>query len=154
MKKIGIHGSTGSIGTQALEIIRNDKDITCVYLTAYSNVDLLISQAIEFKPQYICLVDDTKENFLRDQLSSKNIEILIGESGLKEISKIKDIDLMLNALVGYSGMIHTFIAADNGIDIALANKESLVVAGKLIKDKIKQNKSKLFPVDSEHSAIW
>ena len=154
MKKIGIHGSTGSIGTQALEIIRNDKDITCVYLTAYSNVDLLISQAIEFKPQYICLVDGTKENFLRDQLSSKNIEILIGESGLKEISKIKDIDLMLNALVGYPGMIHTFIAADNGIDIALANKESLVVAGKLINDKIKKNKSKLFPVDSEHSAIW
>ena len=114
----------------------------------------MISQAIEFKPQYICLVD-TKENFLRDQLSSKNIEILIGESGLKEISKIKDIDLMLNALVGYSGMIHTFIAADNGIDIALANEESLVVMSKLIKeDKIKQNKSKLFPVDSEHSAIW
>ena len=154
MKKIGIHGSTGSIGTQALEIIRNDKNIKCVYLTAYSNVDLLISQAIEFKPKYICLVDDTKEDFLRDQLSSKNIEILIGESGLKEISKIKDIDLMLNALVGYSGMIHTFIAADNGIDIALANKESLVVAGKLINDKIKQNKSKIFPVDSEHSAIW
>mgnify|MGYP001306264490 FL=1 len=76
MKKIGIHGSTGSIGTQALEIIRNDKNITCVYLTAYSNVDLLISQAIEFKPKYICLVDDTKEDFLRDQLSSKNIEIL------------------------------------------------------------------------------
>ena len=67
MKKIGIHGSTGSIGTQALEIIRNDKNIKCVYLTAYSNVDLLISQAIEFKPKYICLVDDTKENFLRDQ---------------------------------------------------------------------------------------
>ena len=154
MKKIGIHGSTGSIGTQALEIIRNDKNISCVYLSAFSNVDLLIKQSIEFKPQYICLVDESKKDYLRDQLSSFNIEILFGQTGLKEISKIKNIDLMLNALVGYSGMIHTFIAADNGIDIALANKESLVVAGNLINDRIKLNKSKLFPVDSEHSAIW
>tara|TARA_A100001011_G_scaffold243103_1_gene251137 strand:+ start:14977 stop:16128 length:1152 start_codon:yes stop_codon:yes gene_type:complete len=154
MKKIGIHGSTGSIGTQALEIIRNDKNISCVYLSAFSNVDLLINQSKEFKPQYICLVDESKKDYLRDQLSSFNIEILFGQTGLKEISKIKNIDLMLNALVGYSGMIHTFIAADNGIDIALANKESLVVAGNLINDRIKLNKSKLFPVDSEHSAIW
>ncbi len=154
MKKIGIHGSTGSIGTQALEIIRNDKNIYCVYLSAFSNVDLLINQSKEFKPQYICLVDESKKDYLRDQLSSFNIEILFGQTGLKEISKIKNIDLMLNALVGYSGMIHTFIAADNGIDIALANKESLVVAGNLINDRIKLNKSKLFPVDSEHSAIW
>ena len=75
MKKIGIHGSTGSIGTQALEIIRNDKNISCVHLSAFSNVDLLINQSKEFKPQYICLVDESKKDYLRDQLSSFNREI-------------------------------------------------------------------------------
>ena len=154
MKKIGIHGSTGSIGRQALDIIRNDNNLNCIYLTAYSNFELLIKQAKEFKPKYVCLVDKTKKKYLYEKLSSYDIEIFTGESGLIEISKCNDIDLMLNALVGYSGMIHTYIAASNGINIALANKESLVVAGNLINEKIKLNKSKLFPVDSEHSAIW
>ena len=154
MKKIGIHGSTGSIGTQALNIIRNDENLNCVYLSAYSNADLLVEQALEFKPKYICIVDGTKVDYLKEKLLSLDVEILSGVNGLKELSKYQEIDLMLNALVGYSGMIHTFIAAENGIDIALANKESLVVAGNLINKKIKLNNSKILPVDSEHSAIW
>tara|TARA_Y100001954_G_scaffold64767_1_gene70470 strand:+ start:676 stop:1824 length:1149 start_codon:yes stop_codon:yes gene_type:complete len=154
MKKIGIHGSTGSIGTQALNIIRNDENLNCVYLSAYSNADLLVKQALEFKPKYICIVDGTKVEYLKEKLLSLDVEILSGVNGLKELSKYQEIDLMLNALVGYSGMIHTFIAAENGIDIALANKESLVVAGNLINKKIKLNNSKILPVDSEHSAIW
>ena len=154
MKKIGIHGSTGSIGTQALNVIRNDENLNCVYLSAYSNADLLVKQALEFKPKYICIVDGTKVEYLKEKLLSLDVEILSGVNGLKELSKYQEIDLMLNALVGYSGMIHTFIAAENGIDIALANKESLVVAGNLINKKIKLNNSKILPVDSEHSAIW
>ena len=154
MKKIGIHGSTGSIGTQALNIIRNDENLNCVYLSAYSNTDLLVKQALEFKPKYICIVDGTMVEYLKEKLLSLDVEILSGVNGLKELSKYQEIDLMLNALVGYSGMIHTFIAAENGIDIALANKESLVVAGNLINKKIKLNNSKILPVDSEHSAIW
>ena len=154
MKKIGIHGSTGSIGTQALNVIRNDENLKCIYLSAYSNADLLVKQTLEFKPKYICIVDGTKVEYLKEKLLSLDVEILSGVNGLKELSKYQEIDLMLNALVGYSGMIHTFIAAENGIDIALANKESLVVAGNLINKKIKLNNSKILPVDSEHSAIW
>ena len=154
MKKIGILGSTGSIGIQALDIIRNDNNFKVSYLSAYSNIDLLIKQTEEFEPQAICIVDNNKINLLHEKLGSKKIEILTGEEGLKELSCRDNIDLMLNALVGYSGMIHTFLAAEQGINIALANKESLVVGGKIITDKIKNTSSKLFPVDSEHSAIW
>ncbi len=153
MKKIGIHGSTGSIGTQALKIIKNN-NFKVSYLSAYSNSDLLIKQAKEFHPHSICIVDETKVNVLKEKLNSIDIEILSGHDGLKELSSRDDIDLMLNALVGYSGMIHTYLAAKNGIDIALANKESLVVGGQIIKNEISKSKSNLFPVDSEHSAIW
>ena len=154
MKKIGILGSTGSIGTQALDIIRKNNNIKVSYLSSYANVDLLINQTKEFKPTAICIVDSKKVDILHQNLNSNDIEILSGEEGLKELSCREDIDLMLNALVGYSGMIHTFLAAEKGINIALANKESLVVGGKIIKEKIADTKSKLFPVDSEHSAIW
>ena len=153
MKKIGIHGSTGSIGTQALKIIKNS-NFQVSYLSAYSNSELLIKQAIEFNPKSVCIVDKTKVETITQKLNFMNIEILSGNDGLKELSSRDDIDLMLNALVGYSGMIHTYIAAKKGIDIALANKESLVVGGKIIKDQIANSNSNLFPVDSEHSAIW
>lgn len=153
MKKIGIHGSTGSIGTQALKIIKNS-NFQVSYLSAYSNSELLIKQAIEFNPKSVCVVDKTKVETITQKLNFMNIEILSGNDGLKELSSRDDIDLMLNALVGYSGMIHTYLAAKKGIDIALANKESLVVGGKIIKDQIANSNSNLFPVDSEHSAIW
>lgn len=153
MKKIGLHGSTGSIGTQALNIIRNS-NFKVSYLSAYSNSDLLIKQAKEFQPNSICIVDKSKVDIIKQKLNSIDIEILSGNEGLKELSSRDDIDLMLNALVGYSGMIHTYLAAKNGIDIALANKESLVVGGQIIKNEIAKSKSNLFPVDSEHSAIW
>ena len=154
MKKIGILGSTGSIGTQALDIIKSNNNFEVSYLSAYSNIELLVKQTKYFKPKAICIVDKTKTDLLSQQLSTLDVEIFSGEEGLKELSCRDNIDLMLNALVGYSGMIHTFLAAEKGINIALANKESLVVAGKIITDKIKHTKSKLLPVDSEHSAIW
>ena len=154
MKKIGILGSTGSIGTQALDIIKYNNNFEVSYLSAYSNIELLVKQTKYFKPKAICIVDKTKTALLSQQLSTLDVEIFSGEEGLKELSCRDNIDLMLNALVGYSGMIHTFLAAEKGINIALANKESLVVAGKIITDKIKHTKSKLLPVDSEHSAIW
>ena len=154
MKKIGILGSTGSIGTQALDIIKYNNNFEVSYLSAHSNVELLIKQTKHFKPKAICIVDQTQADALHQQLSALDVEIFSGEKGLKELSCRDNIDLMLNALVGYSGMIHTFLAAEKGINIALANKESLVVAGKVITDKIKHTKSKLLPVDSEHSAIW
>jgi len=154
MKKIGILGSTGSIGTQALDIIRNNNNFEVSYLSAYSNVELLIKQIKEFRPKAICIVDKTKIDLLHQKFNSSDLEIFSGEEGLQELSCRDNIDLMLNALVGYSGMIHTFLAVEKGINIALANKESLVVGGKLIKDKIDTTNSKLFPVDSEHSAIW
>ena len=154
MKKIGILGSTGSIGTQALDIIKYNNNFEVSYLSAYSNIELLVKQTKYFKPKAICIVDKTKTDLLSQQLTTLNVEIFSGEEGLKELSCRDNIDLMLNALVGYSGMIHTFLAAEKGINIALANKESLVVAGKIITDKIKHTKSKLLPVDSEHSAIW
>ncbi len=154
MKKIGILGSTGSIGTQALDILKYNNNFEVSYLSAYSNVELLIKQTKEFKPKAICIVDKTKADILHQKFNSSDLEIFSGEDGLKELSCRDNIDLMLNALVGYSGMIHTFLAAKKGINIALANKESLVVGGKIIKDQIDNNQSKLFPVDSEHSAIW
>ena len=154
MKKISILGSTGSIGKQALSIIKDNNQFQILYLSAYSNADLLIQQTKEFNPKSICIVDRTKLELIKDALNSYDIEILSGEEGLHELASKDDVDLVLNALVGYSGMVPTFLAIQNGIDVALANKESLVVGGHIINKTIKNNNANLFPVDSEHSAIW
>ena len=154
MKKISILGSTGSIGTQAISIIKNNSQFKILYLSAYSNAELLIKQTKEFEPKSICIVDKTKLHLVKDALSAYNVEILSGTEGVHELASKTDIDLMLNALVGYSGMAPTLLALENGIDVALANKESLVVGGNIIKKTMTSTNTNLFPVDSEHSAIW
>ena len=154
MKKIGILGSTGSIGTQALEIIKNSNSFRISYLSAYSNIDLLVEQTIKFKPKSICIIDNSKVSILKSKLADINVEVLVGNNGMLELAARDDVDLVLNALVSYSGIGPTLKAIENGIDVALANKESLVTGGKIIKEKMKKTGAKLFPVDSEHSAIW
>tara|TARA_B100000029_G_scaffold13373_1_gene13995 strand:- start:504 stop:1649 length:1146 start_codon:yes stop_codon:yes gene_type:complete len=153
MKRIGILGSTGSIGTQALNLINNN-DFKVDYLSAFSNVDLLIKQAKKFNPSAVCIADDSKFLKLKDGLKQLNIEVLSGNQGIENLASRNNIDLLLNALVGYSGMLPTLKALQNGVDVALANKESLVVGGNIIKKELSKNNANLFPVDSEHSAIW
>ena len=154
MKKIGILGSTGSIGTQALDIIRESSNFKIEYLTAHSNVELLVEQTKEFKPKTICIVDESKFSEIKNYLIGMEVEILSGYKELIELSSRDNLDLLLNALVGYSGMEPTLRAVEQGVDVALANKESLVVGGSIIKNKMNDSGAKIFPVDSEHSAIW
>ena len=154
MKKIGILGSTGSIGTQTLDLIENNENFSVLYLTANSNYRLLASQARKFKPKFVCLKDTSNLANLKKELNYSEVEILSGENGIIELASNDNIDLMINALVGYAGMQPTLTAIRNGINVALANKESLVVAGELIVSEINKNKVQLLPVDSEHSAIW
>ena len=154
MKRIGILGSTGSIGTQTLELIDNDSNFKVCYLSAFSNVKLLIKQAKKFHPDTVCIANDSKFKKLKNALKDMNIEVLSGNKGIDELALRDDIDLLLNALVGYSGMSPTLKALESGVDVALANKESLVVGGGIIQKELSKNNAKLFPVDSEHSAIW
>ena len=154
-KRLSILGSTGSIGVSALDVVShlNDKFEIC-YLSANSNVKTLIEQVIKFKPKAVAVVDKVGAQSIKSQLDSMGVELLEGRSGLLELSLRDDIDIMLNGLVGSSGMEPTLNAIKVGVNIALANKESLVMAGNLINKSLKNSKSQLFPVDSEHSAIW
>ena len=155
MKKIGLLGSTGSIGVQTLNIVREmPSQFSVKYLSANNNVNLLIEQSKEFKPDVICIVNESYIDYAKQKLKNYDIEILYGVNGLNEISKINDIDLALNAIVGSAGMRPTYNIVSSSIDLALANKESLVMAGKLIMNQVNKNKSNIFPVESEHSAIW
>ena len=155
MKRISVFGSTGSIGVQTLEVIRNHRNaFRVVLLTANINNDLLFSKAIEFKPDSVCLV---KGEFNSDQsleLKRQDIKIYYGRDDLINLASRSDIDIMLNALVGYFGMEPTITAIKSGVNIALSNKESMVMAGSLIDQLAKDNDVKILPVDSEHSAIW
>ena len=154
MKRIGILGSTGSIGTQTLELVNNDSNFRVCYLSAFSNVDLLIKQAKKFHPDAVCIAKKSEFKKLKAALQNTGIEVLSGSKGIEELALRNDIDLLLNALVGYSGMLPTLKALESGVDVALANKESLVVGGSIIQKELSKNNAKLFPVDSEHSAIW
>ena len=156
MKKyISILGSTGSIGVNALKIAEFlSKDIKVKYLTANKNFELLIEQTKKYKPKSICLVDKKLYKNLKLGINTKQVEILVGREGLIEISKRKDVNVMLNGLVGSSGMEPTLSAIKAGVNVALANKESLVMAGGIINKAMKLSGAKIFPVDSEHSAIW
>ncbi len=154
-KHISILGSTGSIGINALKIADSLSSIIRVNsLTANSNFELLIEQTQKYNPRSICIVQEQYYKKLKSGVNSKQVEILVGRQGLIELSKRKDIDLMLNGLVGAAGMEPTLNAIESGVDVALANKESLVMAGRIINDAMKISGAKLFPVDSEHSAIW
>ena len=154
MKTIGILGSTGSVGTQALDVIRmNNNKYRVNYLSCFSQVKKIIEQVKEFHPKKVCIIDQTKESILVEALKSENIEIFSGFEGLIEISK-SNVDFMLNAIVGSDGMKPSLIALENNIVLGLANKESMVMAGWLIKNIQKNNQSKIIPIDSEHNAIF
>ena len=152
-KKITILGSTGSIGVNALNVI-NNLEIDIVGLSANTNSQLLIEQAKKFQPESVSIVDEDAYLIVKDALKNTSIDVLCGKNGLLEISSRGDVDLVLNAIVGSSGMLPTVYAIRAGADIALSNKESLVMAGKIIERERKKANVNIFPVDSEHSAIW
>ena len=155
MKKLAILGSTGSIGTQALEVVEEQKEFFQVeVLTANSNVDLLIAQAKKFHPNAVVIVDESKYEQLKSALWEDDIKVFAGEKALEEVVQMQEIDVVLTALVGYAGLKPTVAAIKAGKHIALANKETLVVAGELINQLVAKHKVNLYPVDSEHSAIF
>jgi len=155
MKKVSILGSTGSIGINALSVIDNHLgEFDVIALSANKNGQLLIEQALKYQPEFVAIVDTETAIIVEDQLSSTNIKVLKGRDGLLELSSYESADLMLNALVGSSGMEPTINALKSKVDVALSNKESLVMAGNIINDIKNNSGAKIFPVDSEHSAIW
>ena len=155
MKNITILGSTGSIGRQTLNVIKNlNEEFNLIGISANTNIDVLIEQAKLYKPKYICIVDENYKPDLINALGAGEFEILSGRDGLLELSRNNEADILLNALVGADGMEPTINAIKSGIDIALSNKESLVMAGEIINKLLIANKVNLNPVDSEHSAIW
>jgi len=154
-KKIAILGSTGSIGTQALEIARANKDkIEIEVLTANSNAELLISQAKEFNPSHVVIADENKYQTVKDALAEFDIKVFAGSQSIADVMDITSADTVLTAMVGYSGLQPTIKAIQNKKRIALANKETLVVAGELITKLCEENHVEIIPVDSEHSAIF
>jgi 1-deoxy-D-xylulose-5-phosphate reductoisomerase len=154
-KHIAILGSTGSIGTQALEVIAANPDLFVVeVISANSNSALLIEQALKFKPNAVVIVDENKYQEVYDALSMKDVKVYAGKESLSQVVEMDSIDMVLTALVGYSGLRPTISAIKAKKNIALANKETLVVAGSLITDLAKENGVNILPVDSEHSAIF
>jgi 1-deoxy-D-xylulose-5-phosphate reductoisomerase len=154
-KNIAILGSTGSIGTQALEVIRHNPDRFSVsVLTAQANADLLISQALEFRPGKVVICEESYFSKVREALSGYGIQVYSGADALSEVVTGDDTDVVLTALVGFAGLRPTIAAIEAGKNIALANKETLVVAGELVTRLASLHGVKLLPVDSEHSAIF
>ncbi len=152
---IAICGSTGSIGTQALDVIAQHSDKFRVeVLTAYSNADLLIKQALLFKPNAVVIGDESKYEVVRDTLWSHDIKTYAGEDALEQVVQMEGIDVVLTAMVGFSGLKPTLKAIEAGKQIALANKETLVVAGDIVTKAAQEKGVNIYPVDSEHSAIF
>lgn len=155
LKKIAVLGSTGSIGTQALDVIRANSDAFAVeVLTANGNADLLIKQAIEFNPNAVVIAEENNYLDVKEALKTFDIKVFAGNKAISEIVKMDTIDCVLAAIVGYAGLESTISAIKAGKQIALANKETLVVAGDLVTTLAKENGVNLYPVDSEHSAIF
>ena len=154
MKKIAILGSTGSIGTQTLEVARANGDIQVVGLSAGSNIELLEQQIREFKPQLVAVWDEDKAIELRVKVVDISVQVLSGMDGLIAVATIPDAQMLVTAIVGMIGLQPTVAAIKAGKDIALANKETLVTAGHLIMPLAKENDVRILPVDSEHSAIF
>jgi len=155
MKNIAILGSTGSIGQQALEVIENNPERFSVeVLTAFNNVDLLIKQAKKFHPNVVVIANEEKYGIVNQALESEGIKVYAGSTALAQVVEMGSVDLVLTAMVGYSGLIPTINAVKAKKQIALANKETLVVAGDLINRLAIENKVDILPVDSEHSAIF
>ncbi len=155
-KRVALLGSTGSIGTQALDVLRAQPGRFVVSaLSAQSNADLLIEQAREFRPAAVVIGDESKYAQVREALAGQpETEVLAGAAALTEVAGRPDTDVVLTAMVGYAGLLPTVAAIKAGHDIALANKETLVVAGQLITELVREHNVRLLPVDSEHSAIF
>ena len=152
---IAILGSTGSIGTQALDVVRDQRDALHVeVLSAHSNADLLIAQALEFKPNVVVIGDDAKWKQVNDALFDAGIKVYSGAEALEQVVEVDGIDMVLTAMVGAAGLKPTLRAIDAGKHIALANKETLVVAGELVMGAARRKGVDIHPVDSEHSAIY
>ena len=155
IKRIGIFGSTGSVGKQALEVIDQNPDkFSVAILTAHTNHILLIEQALKFKPELVVIVDDSKYLIVRDALAAKEILVLSGEAALEEAASMDIYDMMLASIVGFAGLKPTLKAIEAGKSIALANKETLVVAGDIVMANAMKRGVSILPVDSEHSAIF
>lgn len=154
MRKISILGSTGSIGTQTLEVVENLENIKVMAITGNSNIDLLEKQARKFRPELVAVMDEKNARTLKDRLADMNIRIVSGMDGLVEAATYKDVDTVVTSVVGNIGLKPTFEAIRAGKNIALANKETLVSAGQLVMDLAKKHHIHIYPVDSEHSAIF
>ncbi len=154
-RRLAILGSTGSIGTQALEVISEHPDLLEVYaITANNNIDLLINQARHFMPEIVVIANEKKYAELKEALEDLPIKVWAGADAIAQMVKSEPIDMVLTAMVGYSGLLPTISAIKAGKAIALANKETLVVAGELITSLASEYKVPVLPVDSEHSAIF
>lgn len=152
-KTISLIGSTGSIGKQTADVCRKH-GIKIKALAANSNVSVLAQQAVEFSAEYVCIADINRYSELKTLLCGTDTKILCGTEGLCEIAGLDGVDLFVNSVVGMVGLLPTLKAIEHGTDVALANKETLVAGGKLVTDALKRNKSLLYPIDSEHSAIF
>ncbi|MEG3030526.1 MAG: 1-deoxy-D-xylulose-5-phosphate reductoisomerase, partial [Oscillospiraceae bacterium] len=152
-KNLILLGSTGSIGTQSLEVAKK-LNINVVALSAHKNVSLLTKQIKQFKPKYICITDEETANNFKEKAEQLNVVLFKGKEGLEKLSQLDVDGVVLNAVVGIAGLKATLAAINSGKDIALANKESLVTGGKLVMDAVEKMGVKLLPVDSEHSAIF
>lgn len=155
MKAISILGSTGSIGVNALNVVRHfGGRFEVIGLAAGRNIELLCQQIREFHPKLVSAADKNLAKQIREEVKNEKVEVLFGQDGLVEVATHPEVDLVLSALVGAQGFIPTLRAVCAGKDVALANKETLVVAGPIIAEEAKRNNVRLLPVDSEHSAIW
>lgn len=155
MKRIAILGSTGSIGTQALNVIRRHRDEMAVeVLCAGSNADLLITQALEFDPNAVAIADESKYQQVQDALASHDIKVFAGMDSIADLMEMESIDMVLASIVGFAGLRPTLRAIEHHKLIALANKETMVVAGQIVTDAAARNHVPILPVDSEHSAIF
>lgn len=155
VKHIAILGSTGSIGTQALDVVdRHPENFTVEVLTAQNNWELLVQQAIKFKPNTVVIANEDYYEKVFDALDVHDIKVYAGNNALSHVVQMEEVDVVLTALVGYSGLVPTVKAIESGKDIALANKETLVVAGELITKLALEHNCNILPVDSEHSAIF
>jgi 1-deoxy-D-xylulose-5-phosphate reductoisomerase len=155
MKRVTILGSTGSIGRNALNVIDNCEDqFSVIGLSANKNSQLLVEQAKKYQPKFVSIINSEGADYVERKLRSFDVKILKGREGLLKLASYENSDLLLNALVGTSGMEPTINAIRSKVDVALSNKESLVMAGSIINELAIRNGVKIFPVDSEHSAIW
>ena len=154
MKKISILGSTGSIGTQTLDIVRINNDVEVVALSAHKNIDLLEKQIREFKPKVVAIWEEADAKILSDKVKDLNVKVSFGMEGLIEVATVCDADIVVTAVVGMIGIEPTIAAIKAKKDIALANKETLVCAGHIIMPLAKDMGINIYPVDSEHSAIF